>query len=181
MRCSWVSDDPLYLAYHDQEWGHAVHGDTALFERISLEAFQSGLSWLTILRKRSAFRRAFSDFTPNVVAAFDESKVAALLQEEGIVRNERKIRATIANANALVALQYSHGPDALDALIWSFATELQPRRARSQIPTQTPESVRLAKELKNLGFVFVGPTTMYALMQACGIVDDHEVGCDTWY
>ncbi len=176
LRC-FGGDDPLYAAYHDEEWGLPVHGDAALFERIVLEGMQSGLSWLTILRKREAFREAFAGFDPHTVAAFDDDDFTRLMADAGIVRNRLKVQAAITNARAVVALQESGS--SLDELFWSFAPA--PRAAPpadwSEVPASTPESVALAKALKKAGFVFVGPTTMYAAMQACGLVDDHIAGC----
>jgi DNA-3-methyladenine glycosylase I len=176
-RCPWGAG-PDYRAYHDQEWGRACHGDTALFERLSLEAFQSGLSWLTILRKRPAFRRAFAGFGPEPVAAFDDADVARLLTDPGIVRNRAKIAATIANARVLASLRAAQGDGAFDRLVWSFApgSALAPTRL-ADVPAKTPASTALAAELKRRGFAFVGPTTAYALMQACGLVNDHLLGC----
>jgi DNA-3-methyladenine glycosylase I len=175
-RCAWADATEDYRAYHDTEWGVPVHGDVALLERITLEAFQSGLSWLTILRKREAFRSAFAGFDPEVVAGYGEPEVLRLMADAGIVRNRRKIEATITNARALLALQQSGG--SLDELVWSFAP---PARGRplslSDVPAVTPESTALSRALKATGFVFVGPTTMYAAMQACGLVDDHLVAC----
>ncbi len=173
-RCPWGTAAPDYVAYHDQEWGRPVHGDRALYERLSLEAFQSGLSWLTILRKRPAFRAAFDDFEPRKVAAYGATDVARLMADAGIVRNRAKIDAAIANAAAVVAL----GNGGLDDLVWSHA----PKRRRAprtldEVPAVTPESTALAKALKAHGFRFVGPTTAYAAMQACGLVDDHLAGC----
>jgi DNA-3-methyladenine glycosylase I len=177
-RCSWGDSTADYRAYHDTEWGRPVRGDLPLFERITLEAFQSGLSWLTILRKREAFRAAFSAFDPDVVAGYGEPHVAALMADTGIVRNRRKIDATITNARALVALRDAGGEGALDRLVWSHAPDRHPRpRAMSEIPASTSESLALSRSLKASGFVFVGPTTMYAAMQACGLVDDHVDGC----
>ncbi len=178
-RCSWGDSTEDYRAYHDSEWGRAVHGDVALFERITLEAFQSGLSWLTILRKREGFRSAFAQFDPDAVAAFGPKDVARLMADVGIVRNQRKVDATITNAQALVQLRDTRGDGALDELVWSFAPPARKKRvaALSEITPQTPESLALSKELKRQGFVFVGPTTMYAAMQACGLVDDHVRGC----
>ncbi len=178
-RCVWGDGTEDYRAYHDLEWGRSVHGDVALFERITLEAFQSGLSWLTILRKREAFRAAFARFDPDAVASFGAKDVKRLMTDAGIVRNQRKIDATITNAQALVDLREERGDGALDALIWSFAPPRRKKRVRalSEIRPQTPESLALSKELKQQGFVFVGPTTMYAAMQACGLVDDHVNGC----
>jgi len=175
-RCPWGATPPIYAEYHDTEWGVPLHGETELFERITLEAFQSGLSWLTILRKREAFRAAFSGFDPEIVAAFDESDIERLMGDAGIVRNRRKIEATISNARATLALREDGG---LDALIWSHRPETAPPAPRvdGDIPAVTPESTALAKALKKRGFVFVGPTTAYALMQAIGMVDDHLAGC----
>nr|WP_239078734.1 DNA-3-methyladenine glycosylase I [Cellulomonas marina] len=173
--------DPLYEEYHDTEWGVPVHGDRALFERIALEGFQSGLSWITVLRKRPAFRRGFADFEPAAVAAFDEADVARLLTDAGIVRNRLKIEATVANARAVVALQ--DAGRSLDEVVWSHAPADDEGGARprptswADVPARTPASAALAKELKGLGFRFVGPTTMYATMQACGLVDDHLATC----
>ena len=170
-RCWWGSSTPEYIAYHDEEWGRPVYENRALYEKLCLEAFQSGLSWITILRKRENFRAAFAGFEIERVAAFGEQDVARLMADEGIVRNRAKIEATIANARAAVDLD-------LSALLWSFAPEPRPRPKRSaDIPAQTPESKAMAKELKRLGFRFVGPTTAYAMMQACGLVDDHIDGC----
>lgn len=178
-RCSWGDSTADYRAYHDTEWGRPVHGDVNLFERITLEAFQSGLSWLMILRKREGFRAAFAQFDPDTVAAFGAKDVTRLMADAGIVRNQRKVDATIINAQALVSLRETGGDSALDELVWSFA--LAPRhkrvRALSEVPPHTAESLALSKELKDKGFVFVGPTTMYAAMQACGLVDDHVAGC----
>jgi len=181
LRCSWCLSSPDYVEYHDLEWGRAVHGDAALFERITLEAFQSGLSWLTILRKRQNFRAAFADFDIDQVAQFDESDFSRLMEDAGIVRNRLKIRATLTNAQAARELRESGGEGALDELVWSFAPAPDSRGPRanelSDLPSQSPESKALSKALKHAGFVFVGPTTMYAAMQACGLVDDHVVGC----
>jgi DNA-3-methyladenine glycosylase I len=177
LRC-FGAGDPLYEAYHDDEWGVAVHGDRALFERIALEGFQSGLSWITVLRKRPAFRAAFAGFDPELVARFDEADVARLLADAGIVRNRAKIEATVANARALLALAESGRT--LDDVVWSHAPAA-PGRERpatwADVPTQTAESKALARELKSFGFRFIGPTTAYASMQACGLVDDHLAGC----
>jgi DNA-3-methyladenine glycosylase I len=173
-RCGWGGGTPDYVAYHDQEWGRPLRGDDALFERLTLEAFQSGLSWLTILRKREAFRVAFDKFHIETVAAYDDTDVARLLGNAGIVRNRAKIEAALINARAAFDL-----PDGLAALLWSYAPA--PRRSRprsfAEIPSLTAESTALAKDLKKRGFRFVGPTTAYALMQATGMVDDHLAGC----
>ncbi len=173
-RCPWGAGTPDYTAYHDGEWGRSVHGESALFERISLEAFQSGLSWLTILRKREAFRSAFAGFDPASVAAFDDDEVARLLADAGIVRNRAKVLATIANARSVVALD-----GGLDALLWSFAPSADGRvpRTLDDVPAVTSESTAMAKALKSNGFRFVGPTTAYALMQATGMVNDHLADC----
>lgn len=174
-RCAWAGSTPDYLVYHDTEWGVAVHGERALYERLTLEAFQSGLSWLTILRKREAFRLAFAGFDPEAVAAFGEDDRARLMADAGIVRNRLKIDAAIRNAAAVVALR-EHG--GLDQLLWSHApADLVSPREVGDLRATSPESVALAKALKKAGFVFVGPTTMYAAMQACGLVDDHLAGC----
>jgi DNA-3-methyladenine glycosylase I len=170
-RCWWGASTPEYVAYHDEEWGRPVHDSRALYEKLSLEAFQSGLSWLTILRKRENFRAAFAGFEIERVAAFGEADVTRLMADAGIVRNRAKIDATIANARAAVGLD-------LAELVWSFAPAPRPRpRAAADIPASTAESTALSKALKKRGFRFVGPTTAYATMQACGLVDDHIAGC----
>jgi DNA-3-methyladenine glycosylase I len=177
-RCPWALGATEYLAYHDDEWGRPVHGDRALYERLTLEAFQSGLSWLTILRKRDGFRLAFAGFDPDVVARYGDTETARLMADPGIVRNRVKIAAAVTNARALVALREMAGDGALDRLVWSHAPV--PRAAPTtlaDVPSSTPESVALAKALKSKGFVFVGPTTAYATMQAAGLVDDHLAGC----
>ncbi len=176
VRC-WPTSDPLYIAYHDDEWGRPVREEHRLFERISLEAFQSGLAWITILRKRERFRAAFAGFDPDVVARFGAADVERLMADAGIVRNRAKIEATIANAGATVALH--EAGETLAALLWSFAPDPPPDPPRSlqDMPAITPESRALARELKRRGFRFVGPTTAYALMQATGIVNDHVEGC----
>jgi DNA-3-methyladenine glycosylase I len=180
VRCSWAAIRPgpdfeMYRNYHDQEWGRPLHDGVALFERMSLEAFQSGLSWLIILRKRKNFRRAFSGFDIQTVAGYTDADVQRLLADEGIVRNRAKIDATIANARAAADLGSSED---LSKLLWSFAPPPRPRPADgSEIPSVTAESKAMARELKRRGFRFVGPTTAYALMQATGMVDDHIRGC----
>ncbi len=176
VRCGWAeSASTLYRDYHDNEWGRRLHGGVALFERISLEAFQSGLSWLVILRKRENFRRAFAGFDIDTVAGYTDADVARLLSDDGIVRNRAKIEATIANARATADLG---GADELSALLWSFAPPPRPRPANpSDIPALTVESTAMARDLKRRGFRFVGPTTAYALMQATGMVDDHLRSC----
>ena len=179
LRCPWALSTADYLAYHDEEWGRPVHGDAALYERLTLEAFQSGLSWLTILRKRAGFRAAFAGFDPAVVARYDDADAQRLMSDERIVRNRAKIAAAITNARALVRLRDTEGEGALDRLIWSFAPN--GHRAAPQtladVPATTPESTALAKALKRHGFVFVGPTTAYATMQATGVVNDHLAAC----
>jgi DNA-3-methyladenine glycosylase I len=173
-RCPWAVSTPEYLTYHDEEWGRPVRGDAALYERLCLEAFQSGLSWLTILRKRRAFRAAFAGFDPAVVAAYTVTDVERLLSDAGIVRNRAKIEAAVHNARAVVAL----GTGGLDALVWAYAPAPRPRpQTLADIDAVTPESTALARTLKRQGFRFVGPTTAYALMQACGLVDDHLAAC----
>ena len=173
-RCAWAVADPL-RRYHDTEWGVPVRGERGLFERISLEAFQAGLSWLTILTKRAAFRAAFSDFDPDRVACMSESDLERLMGDAGIVRNRAKIRATRTNARAVVALR---GRGGLDRLVWSHRPPAAPApRSATDLPASTPESRALSTDLRAHGFVFVGPTTAYALMQAVGLVDAHLLGC----
>jgi DNA-3-methyladenine glycosylase I len=182
IRCGWADftgtrsaapDSVLYRDYHDNEWGRPLHGTRELFERMSLEAFQSGLSWLIILRKRENFRRAFEQFDVSKVAAFTDRDVERLMADTGIVRNRAKIDATIANARAAAELDVD-----LDELLWSFAPPARPRPVdMSAVPATSPESTAMAKELKRRGFKFVGPTTAYALMQATGMVDDHLDSC----
>ncbi|MBU2663040.1 DNA-3-methyladenine glycosylase I [Actinoplanes bogorensis] len=173
-RCFWGGSTPDYVPYHDSEWGRVVRGDDALFERMCLEAFQSGLSWITILRKRPAFRAAFAGFSIAKVAAFSDADATRLMTDAGIVRNRMKIDAALANARVAADL-----PDGLDALLWSYAPAPKPPRpaTRADVPAITPESKAMAKDLKKRGFRFVGPTTAYALMQATGMVDDHLAGC----
>ncbi|MEU2348096.1 DNA-3-methyladenine glycosylase I [Modestobacter sp. NPDC049651] len=173
-RCGWATSAPEYVRYHDEEWGTPLRGDDALFERLTLEAFQSGLSWITILRKRPAFRAAFAGFRIEAVAAFTEDDEARLLADPGIVRNRAKVRAAVGNARAAQQL-----PEGLSALLWSFApTAPRPRpQSMADVPATSPESVAMAEELKRRGFSFVGPTTSYALMQATGMVDDHVATC----
>jgi DNA-3-methyladenine glycosylase I len=172
-RPPWAATDPLMRGYYDTEWGMPVRDEGGMFERISLEAFQSGLSWATILRKRPAFRVAFHNFDPEAVAGFDERDVERLMADEGIVRNRRKIEATITNAGATVALREDGG---LVDLVWSFRPASTPTpTSYDEVPTRSEESLALSKELRRRGFTFVGPTTMYALMEAVGIVDTHLV------
>jgi DNA-3-methyladenine glycosylase I len=172
-RCAWAASAPEYRDYHDREWGVVQRDDRALFEKLCLEGFQSGLSWITILRRRPAFRSAFAGFDPAAVAAFSEEDVARLLADASIIRNGAKIRATISNARAVIGLSVS-----LSNLMWGFAPRHHPVPETLQaVPAFTTESTDLSKRLKSLGFRFVGPTTMYALMQATGMVNDHVVGC----
>jgi DNA-3-methyladenine glycosylase I len=173
-RCPWGNSTEDYAAYHDEEWGVELHGESALYERLSLEAFQSGLSWLTILRKREGFRRAFAGFEPKKVAEYGPADVERLMNDVSIVRNRAKIDATIRNAQAIAELDVP-----LDDLLWSFAPTGKRRRPKltSEIPAITDESNAMAKALKKRGFAFVGPTTAYALMQATGMVDDHLASC----
>jgi DNA-3-methyladenine glycosylase I len=168
--------DPLYAAYHDEEWGAPVTDERGLFERVSLEAFQSGLSWLTILRKREAFRTAFAGFEPDAVARFGDRDVTRLLSDAAIVRNRAKIDATIANARATVDLRDAGTP--LHELVWSHRPASRPApKSFADVPVHVPEAVALAKALKKAGFRFVGPTTVYAAMEACGLVNDHVATC----
>ena len=172
-RCFWGASSPEYMTYHDTEWGQPIHGDDALFERMTLEAFQSGLAWITILRKREAFRAAFAGFSIAKVAEFSEADATRLMADAAIVRNRMKVDAALHNAKVALDL-----PDGLAALLWSFAPEPRPRPAsRAEIAASTPESTAMAKDLKKRGFKFVDPTTAFALMQATGMVDDHIEGC----
>lgn len=174
-RCAWSGADAEYRRYHDEEWGRPLRGDRALFEKISLEGFQSGLSWITILRRRDAFRAAFLGFEPEAVARMGDDDVVRLMSDASIIRNRRKIEATITNARAVLALD-----EPLTEIVWRFAPApaARPRpRSWSDVPATTAESTALSAELKSRGFRFVGPTTMYALMQSGGLVDDHVVGC----
>ncbi|MFJ8635993.1 DNA-3-methyladenine glycosylase I [Streptomyces sp. NPDC093568] len=176
LRCPWGLSTPDYVAYHDEEWGRPVHGDEPLFERLSLEAFQSGLSWITILRRREGFRAAFADFQITKIAAFTDADRDRLLADPGIIRNRAKIDATLANARVLA----DWAPGELDELIWSHAPDPAARPApqtSADVPAITPESTALSKALKKRGLRFVGPTTAYAMMQACGLVDDHLASC----
>ena len=177
-RCEWAGSDPLYVAYHDMEWGVPVHDDRRLFEFLLLEGAQAGLSWITILRKRDAYREAFDQFDPEAIARYDESKVAALLQNPGIVRNRLKVNAFIRNAQATLRLRDEGST--LDDYLWSFVGERPIQntfQSLSEIPAQTDESVAMSKALAKRGFTFVGPTICYAFMQACGMVNDHVVTC----
>ncbi|AMB57970.1 DNA-3-methyladenine glycosylase I [Microterricola viridarii] len=173
-RCGWVGDDAEYRRYHDEEWGQPLHDGRALFEKVCLEGFQAGLSWITILRKRPAFREAFHGFDIDAVAAMDDADVERLVGNAGIIRHRGKITSTIKNARVTQEL----GVDGLHDLIWSFAPDAGARpQTLAQVPATTAESVALSKALRAHGYGFVGPTTMYALMQSAGLVDDHVVGC----
>lgn len=175
-RCGWVGADPEYIRYHDEEWGQPLHGDRALFEKMSLEGFQAGLSWITILRKRPRFREVFEGFEPEVVATFGGDDIERLMADAGIVRNRAKIEATISNARLVADMAAGE----LDALLWSFAVPPgdRPRpTVLSEVPATTAASDALSRDLRRRGFRFVGPTTMYALMQSAGMVDDHLDGC----
>jgi len=173
LRCPWGLSTPDYVTYHDQEWGRPVHGDIAIFERLCLEAFQSGLSWLTILRKRENFRAAFAGFDPALVAAFGDDDVARLMADAGIVRNRAKVNAVIINARAMLDL-----PDGLASMVWKYAGEpATAPRTLAEVPSATPASKALSAELRRHGFTFTGPVTAYAAMQSCGIVNDHLVDC----
>jgi len=178
VRCQWAGIDPLYVAYHDLEWGVPVHDDRTIFEFLILEGAQAGLSWSTILKKRDAYRAAFDNFDPTVVATYGETKIAELLANPGIVRNRAKIASAIKNAQAFLAVQQEFG--SFDAYIWQFV-DGQPKqnswRSLSEIPASTPESEAMSKDLRKRGFNFVGPTICYAHMQATGMVNDHTVDC----
>jgi DNA-3-methyladenine glycosylase I len=178
VRCSWAGDDPLSIAYHDREWGVATHDEQTLFEFLVLEGAQAGLSWMTILRKRENYRRAYEGFDPHKVARFGARKRAALLADEGIVRNRLKIESSIDNAKAFLRVSAEHG--SFDRFIWSFVGG-RPRRNRpaapAEVPARTIESDQMSRALRDLGFRFVGSTICYAFMQACGLVDDHLRDC----
>jgi DNA-3-methyladenine glycosylase I len=177
VRCAWGDSAPEYVVYHDEEWGTPLHGDDALFERLCLEAFQSGLSWITILRKRENFRRAFAGFDPAVIARFDQAQVEALMLDPGIVRNRAKIEATIAGARAWLAIQERGG---FSRYLWDFVDGRPVQnnlRSRADVRPETEVSRRISKALKAEGFNFVGPTIVYAFMQAVGMVNDHLTGC----
>jgi DNA-3-methyladenine glycosylase I len=177
-RCPWCGDDPLYVAYHDQEWGVAVHDDPRLFEMLTLEGAQAGLSWITVLRKREAYRRAFAGFDPAAVAGFSDARLEEILRDPGIVRNRLKVGSTRSNARAFLAVQQEFG--SFDAYLWPFVGG-QPRINQpvrmADVPAQTPDAEALSRDLKRRGFRFVGPTIMYAFMQAVGMVDDHLQSC----
>jgi DNA-3-methyladenine glycosylase I len=174
-RCSWAGSDPLYVRYHDEEWGRPVHDDRHFFEMLTLEGAQAGLSWLTILRKRENYRRAFAGFDPRKVAKFDAKKRAALMRDAGIVRNRLKIDSAIANAHAVLAVREEHG--SLDAFLWGLVPGAPLRRRDGAVPAEAAESRNMSKTLKRAGFRFVGPTVCYAFMQAVGMADDHSPEC----
>jgi len=177
-RCPWAGTDPLYIAYHDEEWGVPVHDDRRHFEFLVLEGAQAGLSWLTILRKREGYRRAFAGFDPATVARFGDADVARLLADEGIVRNRQKVASAIGNAGAFLRVQEEFG--SFDAYVWRFVGGEPKRnswRTLQELPAATPESEALSKDLKQRGFRFVGPTIVYSHMQACGLVNDHLASC----
>ncbi|MBI4081062.1 MAG: DNA-3-methyladenine glycosylase I [Candidatus Lambdaproteobacteria bacterium] len=177
-RCAWAGDDPLYVAYHDREWGVPVHDDRALFEFLVLEGAQAGLSWITILRKREGYRRAFAGFDPERVAAFDEARAATLLTDPALVRNRLKIASAIGNARRLLEVRREFG--SFDGFIWRFiggAPRRNAWRSRDQVPAVTAEATAMSRELKRRGFRFVGPTICYAFMQAVGMVNDHTTDC----
>ncbi len=177
-RCGWAGDDPLYIQYHDEEWGVPAHNDHRLFEMICLEGAQAGLSWITILRKRENYRAAFDNFEVTKVARYEAAKIATLLQDPGIVRNRLKVHAFVKNAQAFLAVQGEFG--SFDSYIWRFV-EGEPRlnhwATLADVPAETAESAAMSKDLKRRGFTFVGPTICYAFMQACGMVNDHLTTC----
>jgi DNA-3-methyladenine glycosylase I len=178
IRCGWCGTDPLYVAYHDLEWGVPAHDDRRLFEMLVLEGAQAGLSWSTILRKREAYRRAFAGFDPGAVAGFGPERLDALLQDPGIVRNRLKLAAAVANARAFLAVQERFG--SFDAYLWRFvggAPKVNAWTTRAEVPSVSPEAQALSRDLLARGFKFVGPTIMYAYMQAVGLVDDHVADC----
>jgi DNA-3-methyladenine glycosylase I len=181
MRCEWAGEDPLMVAYHDLEWGVPVHDDRTLFEFLTLEGAQAGLSWMTILRKRDGYRRAFAGFDPDAVARFTDADTARLLADASIVRNRAKVASAIGNARALLAVREERGSFAEH--LWSFVggrTLQSERRSLSDLPAETDEARAISRDLKGRGFGFVGPTIVYSLMQACGLVNDHVTGCFRW-
>lgn len=175
VRCRWAGSDPLYVAYHDEEWGVPVHDDRRFFEMLILEGAQAGLSWITVLRKRAHYRKVFDGFDPRKVARYDARRVAGLLRDPGIIRNRAKVEGAVKSARAFLALQKEHG--SFDAYVWRFVGGNPIRNADGRVPAETDESRALSKDLKKRGFTFVGPTIMYAFMQACGLVDDHVAPC----
>lgn len=180
-RCNWVSDDPLYLAYHDQEWGRPLYDGDRLFELLCLEGQQAGLSWITVLKKRAHYRHCFFGFTAGCMAALSEAQLAEFMQDSGLIRNRRKLAALVQNARAYLALQ-AQGED-FSTLLWSFVggrPQVNHFASAEQVPASTPASVAMSKALKKRGFTFVGPTICYAFMQAAGLVNDHLTCCD-WH
>jgi DNA-3-methyladenine glycosylase I len=182
-RCSWAGNDPVYCAYHDDEWGVPVHDDKKMFEMLVLEGFQAGLSWITILKRRANFKRAFANWDWNKVAKFTDDDAASLMQESGIIRNRLKIKATIGNAKRFIEVRKEFGT--FDRYLWQFTDfrTLYPKlpvRSIKELPTHTPESDAMSKDLKKRGFSFVGTTICYSLMQAIGMLNDHTVGCFKW-
>lgn len=178
IRCRWCGDDPLYVAYHDEEWGVPLHDDHALFEALVLDGAQAGLSWITILRKRANYREAFDQFDPAKVAGYDEAKIVELLQNPGIVRNRLKLNSAVRNARAFLEIQDEFG--SFDAYLWDFVdgkTIQNHWQTMAELPAKTPLSEQISKDLKKRGFNFVGPTIMYAMMQAIGMVNDHTTDC----
>lgn len=177
-RCDWAGTDPLYVAYHDDEWGTPVHDDRKLFEMLTLEGAQAGLSWITILRRREGYRAAFDNFDPQRVANYDDARIAALLGDAGIIRNRAKIASTVTNARAFLAVQAEFG--SFNAYIWQFvggAPKVNCFQTMGDVPAETTESRAMSRDLQKRGFRFVGPTICYAFMQACGLVNDHIAGC----
>jgi len=178
IRCEWCGDDPLYMAYHDEEWGRPVHEDRKLFEMLILEGMQAGLSWITVLRKRENFREAFDNFDPQVVANYDEAKIESLLQNAGIIRNRLKVRSAVTNAQSFLTIQQEYGT--FDTFIWQFVggePMINHWLHLDDIPTETGAARMMSKILKKRGFKFVGPTICYSFMQACGLVNDHVTEC----
>ena len=178
VRCAWAGEDPVYVAYHDLEWGVPEHDDRALFEKLVLDGFQAGLSWITILRKRDNFRRAFDGFDPERIARYRQAKIASLLQDPGIVRNRLKVEASVANARAYIALRRETG--SFDGYLWSFVGGgpiIHAYRSAAELPARSAESEAMSRDLARRGFRFVGPTICYAFMQAVGMVHDHTTDC----
>jgi len=179
-RCPWCGEDPLYVAYHDGEWGVPERDDRALFEKLCLDGFQAGLSWITILRKRDGFRRRFDGFAPERLARWDAGRIEAAMADAGIVRNRQKVEATVGNARAWLAVMEAGGPGAFRDFLWRHVDgrpKLNRWRSTAEVPAETAESAAMSKALKAAGFRFCGPTIAYAVMQACGLVNDHLVGC----
>ncbi|MFZ3577560.1 DNA-3-methyladenine glycosylase I [Virgibacillus sp. DJP39] len=177
-RCDWVTSDPVYIDYHDNEWGRPTHNDTELFEMLCLEGAQAGLSWITILKRRENYRKAFDNFNPDLIKDYDEEKIQELLQDEGIIRNKLKVRSVVNNAQAFLKVQKEFG--SFDSYIWSFVDGepiLNNWKDHSEVPASTEESVKMSKDLKKRGFKFIGPTICYAYMQSTGMVNDHVKEC----